>query len=67
MCQNSSHHAAKHTVTHNGFAGEEIEKMFVDAGIGGDFDYVELGKGVVFEEGGEKMERSLFMARGTKV
>jgi len=41
--------------------------MFVEAGVGSEFEYVEVGKGVVFGEGNEKMERSVFMARGSKL
>jgi hypothetical protein len=41
--------------------------MFVDAGVGDGFKYVKVGKGVVFGEGKEKMERSVFIARGSKL
>ena len=63
----SGHDAAK-TVTHNGFSEEEVRGMFVDAGFGGDFEYLEVGKGnVCFGEEEEKVERRVFFARGTKV
>lgn len=60
-------HNAAHTVTHLGFAEEEVKKMFEDAGVGEGFSYVTVGKGIVFGEGNEKLERSVFMARGTKL
>jgi hypothetical protein len=44
-----------------------VKKMFIGAGVGGGFEYVEIGKGAVFGEGKEKMERSVFMARGSKL
>ena len=54
------------TVTHLGFSEEAIKLYFEDAGVGTDFRYVELGKGVVFTHEGYEMRRSVFMARGTK-
>jgi SAM-dependent methyltransferase len=62
-------HPAQKTVTHMGFSEEDIRRMFEGAGVGGEFDFVLLGKGVVFEdrEKGTKMERSVFMARGRKL
>ncbi|TGO44571.1 hypothetical protein BOTNAR_0792g00010 [Botryotinia narcissicola] len=63
---------AKETVTHHGFSEEEIKKIFKDAGVGTDFGYMVLGKGIVFYgtgvEGGRKdMKRAVFMARGVKL
>ena len=58
--------SAAHTVTHMGFAEEDIKKMFEEAGVGGDFQHVVLGKGVVFESEGKSMRRTAFMARGRK-
>lgn len=58
--------AAAHTVTHLGFSEEDIKKMFDEAGVGEDFKFVVLGKGVVFESEGKSMSRTAFMARGTK-
>ncbi|CZR51472.1 uncharacterized protein PAC_01348 [Phialocephala subalpina] len=61
------HNAAK-TVTHMGFSEEEVKKMFEEAGVGGDFGYLQVGKGkITFEEGQEKVERSVFFARGSKL
>jgi SAM-dependent methyltransferase len=62
-------HAAKKTVMHMGFSEEEVKKVFEGAGVGGGFEYVVLGKGVVFEDKEKeiKMERSVFMARGSKL
>ncbi|KAF7898212.1 hypothetical protein EAF00_004658 [Botryotinia globosa] len=62
----------KETVTHHGFSEEEIKKIFIDAGVGTDFGYMVLGKGIVFHgtgvEGGRKdMKRAVFMARGVKL
>jgi hypothetical protein len=61
-----SGHKASHTVTHMGFAETEVKKIFDDAGAGSDFDYVKVGSGIVFGEGQEKLDRSIFFARGTK-
>ncbi len=41
--------------------------MFEAAGVGEGFSYVTVGKGVVFGENSEAMERSVFMARGSKL
>ncbi|KUJ23612.1 S-adenosyl-L-methionine-dependent methyltransferase [Mollisia scopiformis] len=61
------HNAAK-TVTHMGFSEEEVKKMFEEAGCGGDFRYLEVGKGkIAFGEGQDKVERSVFFARGSKL
>lgn len=60
-------HKAAKTVTHMGFSQEEVQKMFEDAGVGKDFDYKVIGKGVVFEAGEKKMERSVFFAKGAKL
>ncbi len=62
-----SHNTATNTVTHMGFSKEDVKKMFEEAGVGLNFDYVEVGKGIVFGEGSEKMERSIFFARGSKL
>jgi len=58
---------ARPTIAHMGFSEEEVKSMFEGAGVGGGFEYVSLGKGVVF--GGEvgRVERSVFMARGSKL
>jgi SAM-dependent methyltransferase len=66
---NGHDHPAKKTVMHMGFSEEEMKRVFEEACVGGDFEYVVLGKGVVFEdkEKGTKMERSVFMARGSRV
>jgi SAM-dependent methyltransferase len=58
--------AAAHTVTHFGFSEEDIKKMFEQAGVGEDFKFVVLGKGVVFESEGKSIRRTAFMARGRK-
>jgi SAM-dependent methyltransferase len=62
-------HPAKKTVMHMGLSEEEMKKAFEEAGVGGGFEYVVLGKGVVFEdkEKETKLERSVFMARGSRV
>jgi SAM-dependent methyltransferase len=54
------------TVIHHGFTEGEIKQIFVDAGAGKDFEYVVLGKGIVFSNQGVEQRRSLFIARGTK-
>lgn len=51
-----------------GFSEEDVKKMFEEAGVGGDFKYLQIGKGsITFGEGKEKMERSVFFARGSKL
>lgn len=51
-----------------GFSEEDVRSMFEGAGVGSDFKYLAVGKGsITFGEMGEKMERSVFFARGTKV
>ncbi|KAM3075269.1 hypothetical protein ACMFMG_007287 [Clarireedia jacksonii] len=66
----------KETITHHGFAEEEMRSIFEEAGVGGGFGYRVLGKGIVFHgvhgdgkaEGERKeMKRGVFIARGTKV
>ena len=57
---------AAHTVMHWGFAEEDIKKMYEEAGVGVDFDFVVLGKGIVFEGEGKTVRRTVFMARGRK-
>lgn len=50
-----------------GFSEEEVKTMFEEAGVGGDFKYLHIGKGsITFGDGKEKVERSVFFARGTK-
>jgi SAM-dependent methyltransferase len=60
-------HEAAHTVIHFGFSEEDVRASFEAAGVGGKFEYVVLGKGVVFSHDGKEHERSLFMARGVKL
>ncbi|KAL2069065.1 hypothetical protein VTL71DRAFT_15403 [Oculimacula yallundae] len=60
-------HKAAKTVTHMGFSQEDIKKMFEDAGVGSNFDYKVIGKGVVFEADGKQMSRSVFFAKGAKL
>jgi SAM-dependent methyltransferase len=57
----------KPTVAHMGFSEEDVKNTFEGAGVGGGFEYVSLGKGVVFGEEVERVERSVFMARGSKL
>lgn len=61
---------ATHTVVHLGFSEEDVRRMFDEAGVGGDFRYVIVGKEIVFthaKEEGKSIVRSVFMARGEKV
>ncbi|KAH8597863.1 S-adenosyl-L-methionine-dependent methyltransferase [Bisporella sp. PMI_857] len=60
-------HTGEHTVIHFGFSEEDTRTMFENAGLGGGFEYVILGKGIVMTSGGEELRRSLFMAKGTKL
>jgi len=60
-------HAASHTVTHLGFSEDDTRKMFEEAGVGGDFEFITLGKGIVFTNENQEMRRSVFMARGKKI
>jgi hypothetical protein len=54
------------TITHLGFAEEDVRASFEAAGVGEKFEYVVLGTGVVFTHEGKEQKRSLFMARGVK-
>jgi len=58
--------SAAHTVMHLGFSEDKIKNMFEEAGVGGDFEYVILGKGIVFTTSGNELKRSVFMAKGKK-
>ncbi|ESZ98522.1 hypothetical protein SBOR_1184 [Sclerotinia borealis F-4128] len=69
---NAQSEKARETVTHHGFSEEEIKKIFVNAGVGADFGYMVLGKGIVFHGTGEEgkrndLKRAVFMARGVKL
>jgi len=57
----------KPKVAHMGFSEEEVKSMFEGAGVDGRFEYVSLGKGIVFGKEVERVERSVFMARGIKL
>ncbi|RDW92577.1 hypothetical protein BP5796_01971 [Coleophoma crateriformis] len=62
-------HGAVHTVKHLGFSEQDVKTMFEEAGCGEGFEYVVVGKGIVFrKQDGEReeMKRSVFMARGRK-
>lgn len=54
------------TITHMGFSDEDVKGIFQAAGVGEKFEYVVLGKGMVFSHEGKEQRRSLFMARGVK-
>ncbi|KFZ16513.1 hypothetical protein V501_02178 [Pseudogymnoascus sp. VKM F-4519 (FW-2642)] len=54
------------TVMHMGFSKEEVQKLFEQAGVGLDFGYEVLGKGVVIGPEEKRMKREVFIARGTK-
>lgn len=58
---------AAETVIHFGFSEEDVRTVFEEAGVGSKFEYVVLGKGVVFSHDGKEHSRSLFMARGVKL
>lgn len=60
-------HAAAKTVIHFGFSEEDVKGYFEAAGVGEKFEYVLLGKGVVFSHDAKEHKRSLFMARGVKL
>ena len=57
---------ATHTVAHFGFSEEDVKKAFETAGVGKDFVFEVVAKGVVFTFEERKMMRTIFMARGTK-
>jgi SAM-dependent methyltransferase len=57
---------AAETVIHHGFSEGAVKKMFVEAGVGKNFGFEKMGKGVVFTNEGQEMKRSVFMARGFK-
>ncbi|KFY65260.1 hypothetical protein V496_02684 [Pseudogymnoascus sp. VKM F-4515 (FW-2607)] len=54
------------TVVHMGFSKEEVQGLFEQAGVGKDFGYKVLGKGVVIGPEEKRMKREVFIARGTK-
>ena len=58
---------ASETVIHFGFSEEDVRRNFEAAGVGDKFEYMVLGKGLVFSHNGKEHRRSLFMARGVKV
>lgn len=58
---------ASDTVIHFGFSEEDVRRNFEAAGVGDKFEYIVLGKGVVFSHEGKEYKRSLFIARGVKV
>lgn len=61
---------ATKTVTHMGFSEADTKKMFEEAGVGNNFEYVVLGKGIVFTDKSDESKsfsRKVFMARGSKV
>lgn len=53
-------------VTHMGFSEDDVKRLFEGAGVGQDFEYVVLGKGIVFSKEGGDMKREVFMAKGRK-
>jgi hypothetical protein len=55
------------TVKHLGFSDDMIRSVFEAAGVGKDFSYQEVAKGVVFAMKERSMTRNVFFARGTKV
>lgn len=56
----------KRGVTHMGFSEEDVKGLFEGAGVGGEFEYVVVGKGIVFKKDGGDMKREVFMAKGRK-
>jgi SAM-dependent methyltransferase len=63
-------HPAAKTVTHMGFSEVDIKTMFEEARVGQNFEYVVLGKGVVFTDKSDESKtfsRKVFMARGSKI
>jgi SAM-dependent methyltransferase len=53
-------------VTHMGFSEDDVKGLFEGAGVGRDFEYVVLGKGIVFTKEGASLKREVFMAKGRK-
>ncbi|TVY80996.1 putative methyltransferase [Lachnellula suecica] len=63
-------HAAAKTVTHMGFSEVDVKRMFEEAGVGEGFEYVVVGKGIVFTDKSDEsktVSRKVFMARGSKL
>jgi hypothetical protein len=54
------------TVVHMGFSREAVQKLFEQAGVGLEFGYKVLGKGVVIGPEEKRMKREVFIARGVK-
>lgn len=54
------------TVAHFGFGEEQIKETFEKAGVGKDFGFEVIAKGVTFTFHGRKMVRDIFVAKGRK-
>jgi SAM-dependent methyltransferase len=63
------HHAAAHTITHHGFSEEAMQRIFQEAGAGGDYEFTDIGE-ILFHsahDGDEGSKRRVFFARGRKI
>lgn len=54
------------TVAHFGFGEDQIKETFEKAGVGKDFGFEVIAKGVILTFRGRKMVRDVFMAKGMK-
>lgn len=61
----ASVHASDHTIAHDGFSKERMEKILQDAGIV-DVDYIVLEEPFKFGDELEGMEKKCFLARGRR-
>ncbi len=50
-----------------GFSQDDVKDMFEQAGVGAKFDYKVIGKGVMVSTELQKMDRSVFFAKGAKL
>lgn len=51
----------------NGFSRESAEKLFHDAGVGGDFEFSVIDKELQIGRGPSAWKQKVFIARGSKV
>lgn len=51
---------------HTGFSRESLQKMFEEAGVGKDYDFVVLSRPLKIGKGEDAREQRIFMAKGTK-
>lgn len=67
-CGSGHEQQAADAIKHHGFSQEDVRAIFESAGAGTDFVFEVLGSGVVFQgAGGQSFQRTVFLARGSKL